>query len=170
MIAPHPHERPLRAAVIIVSALFWGGLALLLWTLRVQLPQSPFGMPLGDLALLTAAAAILAYVTSWVRRARQAARLMGDAVEISTEQHPDLHARVQACNKRLGFAQPPLAYLYQTPAPTLSYNLQHRGRDYLALSGELIGALTEQQGAIDVAGPRLPAARASLRARQDLQL
>jgi hypothetical protein len=149
MIAPHPHERPLRAAVILVSVLFWAGLGLLLWTLRVRFPDSPFGMSLTDVALLAAAAAILTYVGTWVRKAGRAARLQGHAVEIGADQHPDLDARVRACVKRLGFAETPLAFLYQQPVDAMSYSLRYFGRDYLALNAELIGALTEQQGAID---------------------
>jgi hypothetical protein len=146
MIAPHPHERPLRAAVILVSALFWAGLALLLWTLwgRYATSLSP-----ADVTLLVGVAAIVAYVTGWVIRAERAVRLKGHAVEIGPDQHPDLHARVRACTKRLGFAEIPAAFLFQKPHHTLSHSLRYWGRDYLGLNGELVGALTEHQGAID---------------------
>lgn len=159
MIAPHPHERPLRAAVILVSALFWSGLVLLLWT-RLWPDWWPnwesyargryaVTLPLSDVLWLAGAAAIVTYVGTWLRKARQAAALMGHAVEIGAEQYPDLHARVKACVKRLGFAETPLAFLFQDRRGTLSYSLRYWGRDYLAFNGELIGTLTEHQGAID---------------------
>jgi hypothetical protein len=146
MIAPHPHERPLRAAVVLVSALFWAGLTLLLWTLweRYAATLTPT-----DVALLVGVAAIVAYVTGWVSKAHRAVTLMGHAVEIGPDQHPDLHARVRACTKRLGLAETPAAFLFQKPYHALSYSLRYLGRDYLALNGELVGALTEHQGAID---------------------
>jgi len=146
MIAPHPHERPLRAAVVLVSALFWAGLALLSWTLweRYAVTLSP-----ADVALLGGVVAIVSYVIARVIKAYRAVNLKGHAVEIGPDQHPDLHARVRACAKRLGFAETPLAFLFQKPYHLPSFSLRYRGRDYLALNGELVGALTEHQGAID---------------------
>lgn len=146
MIAPHPHERPLRAAVILISALFWAGLALLLWTLSERYTIS---LSLADTAMLIGAAAIVTYVGAWSRKAGRAATLMGHAVEIGPDQYPDLHARTRTCTRRLGFAETPAAYLFQSPNIVLSYSLRYWGRDYLALNGELVGALTEHQGAID---------------------
>src|SRR6185295_607148 len=146
MIAPHPHERPLRAAAIIVSALFWAGLLLLLWTLweRYAVTLSP-----ADVLMLAGAAAIVTYVGTWLRKAGRAAALMGHAVEIGDDQFPDLRDRVRACVKRLGFPETPLAYLFQRPRLTLSFSLRYWGRDYLALNGELVSILTEHQGSID---------------------
>lgn len=146
MIAPHPHERPLRAVVILVSALFWAGLALLLWMLSERYSVA---LSLADTAMLAGAAAIVTYIGTWSRKARRAAALMGHAVEIGPDQYPDLHTRVRTCTKRLGFAETPAAYLFQNPDAVLSYSLRYWGRDYLALNGELVGALTEHQGAID---------------------
>jgi hypothetical protein len=146
MIAPHPHERPLRAAVILVSALFWAGFALLLWTLWEKLVPA---LSSTDVVLLIGVVAIVSYVAAWLRRAARAVGLMGHAVEIGPDQHPDLHARVRACAKRLGFTETPVAFLFQQPHPVLTYSLRHWGRDYLALNGELVGALTDHQGAID---------------------
>jgi hypothetical protein len=146
MIAPHPHERHLRAAVILVSALFWMGFALLLWTLWERYVPD---MSSTDVILLAGVAAIVAYVTAWLRRAARAVGLMGHAVEIGPDQHPDLHARVRACTKRLGFTETPMAFLFQRPHHVLTYSLRYWARDYLALNGELVGALTDHQGAID---------------------
>ncbi|HKQ30492.1 MAG TPA: hypothetical protein VJS66_04325 [Burkholderiales bacterium] len=146
MIAPHPHERPLRAGVILVSALFWAGLALLSWTLweRYAATLTPT-----DVALVVGVAAIVAYAAAWVTKAQRAVSLKGHAVEIGPDQHPDLHARMRACAKRLGFAETPVAFLFQQPYHVLSFSLRYAGRDHLALNGELVGALTEHQGAID---------------------
>lgn len=146
MIAPHPHERPLRAAVILVSALFWAGFALLLWTLWERYVPT---LSSADVMLLASVAAIVTYVATWLRRAARAVGLMGHAVEIGPDQHPDLHARVRSCAKRLGFPETPIAFLFQRPHHVLTYSLRYWARDYLALNGELVGALTEHQGAID---------------------
>src|SRR5687768_7522494 len=118
MIAPHPHERPLRAGVILVSVLFWAGLALLLWTLWERFAAT---LSTTDVAFLAAATAIVAYVTAWVSNAQRAVNLKGHAVEIGPDQHPDLHARVRACTKRLGFAETPVAFLFQRPQRLLSF-------------------------------------------------
>lgn len=146
MIAPHPHERPLRAAVILVSALFWAGLALLWWTLWQRYAAA---LSLTDTLLLVGAGAIVTYVVAWACKAGRAVRLMGHAVELGPDQFPDLQARVRACAKRLGIAETPAAYLFQRPHHLPSYSLRYWARDYLALNGELIGVLTEHQGAID---------------------
>jgi hypothetical protein len=146
MIAPHPQERPLRAAVIIVSALFWAGLALLWWTIWGRYAPA---LSSTDVVLLAGAGAIVTYVLAWLLKAGRAVRLLGHAVELGPDQFPDLYARVRACTKRLGFAETPAAYLFEQPSSTLSYSLRYWGRDYLALNGELVGVLTEHQGAID---------------------
>src|ERR1041385_8767381 len=146
MIAPHPHERPLRAAVILVSALFWSGLLLFLWTLW---EHYAIALSLSDTLMLAGAAAIVTYVGAWLRKAGRAAALMGHAVETGPDQFPDLHSRVRACVKRLGFPETPLAYLFQNPRQIRSFSLRYWGPDYLAFNGELIGTLTERQGAID---------------------
>jgi hypothetical protein len=145
MIAPHPHERPLRAALIISSTLFWAGLALLLWTLWERFDVA---LSLADIVLLVGVLGIVTYLAVNLRRIGRAARLLGYAVEVGPEQYPDLHARVHACAKRLGLPEP-LAFLFQSPRDLRSFSLRYRGRDYLALNGEWVGALTDHQGAID---------------------
>ncbi len=146
MITPHPHERPLRAAVILISVLFWIGLLLLLWTIWDRYGTM---LSFADVALLFGTAAIVAYISVALRKAVQAARLMGHAVEISLDQYPDLFSRVRSCAKRLSLADTHAAYLFQQPSHLLSYSLRYLGRDYIALNSELVGALTERQGAID---------------------
>ncbi len=126
--------------------MFWSGLVLLLWTLQAH---GAIELSLSDMLLLVSAVAIVTYLGTWLRKARQAAALMGHAVEIGPDQFPDLQARVRGGVKRLGFAETPAAYLFQNPRHALSYSLRYWGRDYLALNGELIGMLTEHQGAID---------------------
>ncbi len=146
MIAPYPHQRSLLAAVVVSSTLFWLGLALLMMTVADRyLPELGPEYP----AAIIAAIAILAHTGFYIRKAKRVAYLHGHAVEIGPRQHPDLHARLRAVCKRLGIENVPNAYLFQDPRLGNSFGLRFRRQDYIAVNGELIGALTERQGAID---------------------
>lgn len=140
------HEKSLVTALAVLSTLCWVGLA---WLLpegfeRFFPGQGPLvtALLLGGIVILTSTAATL-------RNAGRVAFLLGHAVEIGPEQYPDLHARLKAVCKRLQIESVPRAFLYQHPRLWPSFSLRFARRNYLALHGELIGALTEHQGAID---------------------
>ena len=92
---------------------------------------------------------ILAYLVAHLRKARQVAYLRGEAVEIGAKQHPDLFSRLKSTCRRLGIQDRPAAYLFQNPEITDCFSLRFQGASFLALNGEVIGALTDRQGAID---------------------
>ncbi len=142
MIEPYPHEKRLFVMATILSALFWAGLALLLKRYLAE-------VPLPYLAAGAATLFILAYLISHLRKARRVAYLRGNAVEIGPNQHPDLHARLKATCKRLRIDDPPAAYLFQNPEIPDCFSVRFWGKRFLALNGEVIGTLTERQGAID---------------------
>lgn len=145
MPLPYTREKGLMIVSALVSLLFWFGL-LWLWLTAAEryLPTLGPEYPLGVLAGLS----ILTYLVAYSRRAGRVARLRGHAVEIGPKQHPDLHARLKAVGKRLGIESLPTAYLFQEPRG-ISFSLRYLGQDILALNGDLVGALTDHQGAID---------------------
>lgn len=147
MISPYPRLIWLLALLVLFASLFWSGLAVLALTLidrYLPADESP-----AILAALITLVISLTYAAHYIRRARQVAYLNGHAVEIGPKQHPDLHVRLKAACKRLAIDVTPAAYLFQNPRLGDSFSLKFRATDYLALNSELIGALTEQQGAID---------------------
>ncbi len=145
MIEPYPQEKRLFVAAAVLSALFWTGLALLLANAERYVDD----VPLRYLAAGPAALFILVYLISHLRKARRVAYLRGNAVEIGPHQHPDLHARLKATCKRLGIGEAPAAYLFQNPQIPDCFSVRFWGKRFLALNGEVIGTLTERQGAID---------------------
>jgi Zn-dependent protease with chaperone function len=129
-----------------LSALFWVSLALLLKAAADHyLLSLGFDYVAASLALLI----ILAYLALLLRKARLVAYLRGNAVEIGLNQHPDLHSRLKAVCKRLQVDEIPDAYLFQNPEIPDCFSVRFRGQSFLALNGEVVGALTERQGAID---------------------
>lgn len=146
MPAPYPHEKPLLAVLVALSALFWLGLALgLPGALERYFPGQ------GALAagLLIGGVLILTHATDVLRRAGRVASLLGHAVEIGPEQYPDLHARLKTAARRLGIELAPRVFLFRHPGLGPSCGLRFAGRSYLALDAEVVGALTEHQGAIN---------------------
>lgn len=146
MIEPYPYEKRLFVTATVLSALFWAGLALLL---KTGVARHLADVSLAYLAAGPAALFILAYLISHLRKARRVAYLRGNAVEIGPNQHPDLHARLKATCKRLRIEEPPVAYLFQNPEIPDCFSVRFWRKRFLALNGEVIGTLTERQGAID---------------------
>jgi hypothetical protein len=146
MPAPYPHEKPLLAVLVTLSALFWLGLALgLPGALERYFP----GQGALTAGLLIGGVLILTHATDSLRRAGRVASLLGHAVEIGPEQYPDLHARLKAAARRLGIEPAPRAFLFRKPGLGPSCGVRFAGRSYLALDAEVVGALTEHQGAIN---------------------
>ncbi|MFQ5994306.1 MAG: hypothetical protein ACE5K1_04380 [Acidiferrobacterales bacterium] len=146
MVERYPREKPLFVTAVVVSAVFWVGLAFLLKAAAERyLPWFSFDLVALTLVLML----LLAYLVVHLRKARRVAYLRGHAVEIGPKQHPDLHSRLKSVCKRLEITDLPKAYLFQNPAVRDCFSLRFQGTKFLALSGEVIGALTDRQGAID---------------------
>lgn len=146
MPASYPSEKPLLAVLVALSALFWLGLALgLPGALEHYFPGQ------GALAagLLIGSILILTHATDSLRRAGRVASLLGHAVEIGPGQYPDLHARLETVARRLEIEPAPRAFLFRKPSLGPSFGVRFAGRRYLALDAEIVGALTEHQGAIN---------------------
>lgn len=142
----YPHQRRLFAIAVILAVLFWVSLALFLKAVAdYYLLTLGFDYVAASLALLI----ILAYLALLLRKARLVAYLRGNAVEIGPNQHPDLHSRLKAVCKRLQVAETPDTYLFQNPEIPDCFSVRFRGQSFLALNGEVVGTLTERQGAID---------------------
>jgi hypothetical protein len=146
MNTSYPHQKALLLGAVILSSLFWLGLVLLALTAADKfLPD--IGREIQAATFL--GLVILTYTARYIRNAGRVAYLRGHAVEINAKQQPDLHVRLRAVCKRLDIEQPPTAYLYQELRLGNSFSLRFHKRNYIALNGELIGALTDRQGAID---------------------
>ncbi len=146
MVEPYPYHKAIVAGAVIVAALFWAGLGFLFVTASSR--YVPEVGPLLQIGTVVAVV-ILIYLGIYIGRARRVAYLHGYAVAIGPKQHPDLHARITAVCKRLDIEQEPVAFIFQNAALGDSFSLRFAGEHYLALNGELIGALTERQGALD---------------------
>lgn len=131
---------------MMLSVLFWVSLALFLKAAADHyLLTVGFDYVAASLVVLI----ILAYLALLLRKARLVAYLRGNAVEIGPNQHPDLHARLKAVCKRLQVDETPDTYLFQNPEIPDCFSVRFRGQSFLALNGEVVGTLTERQGAID---------------------
>lgn len=142
----YPHEQRLFAVAVILSALFWSGLALLL---KAAADRYLLGVGLDYVAAGLALFIILAYLAVHLRKARLVAYLLGNAVEIGQHQYPDLHSRLKTVCRRLEIGEIPRAYLFQNPEIPDCFSVRFGGQSFLALNGEVIGVLTDRQGAID---------------------
>lgn len=146
MVDRYSHETPLFVFAVIVSVFFWAGLALLLKAIADRyLAEFEFHYVAASLVVLF----IVAYLVVYLRKARRVAYLRGNAVEIGPQQHPDLYSRLKATCKRLQIKEIPAAYLFQNPEIPDCFSLRFRRTSFLALNGEVIGALTDRQGAIN---------------------
>jgi Zn-dependent protease with chaperone function len=146
IIDRYPHQRRLFAIAVMLSALFWVSLALFL---RAAADHYSLTVGFDYVAASLVILIILAYLALLLRKARLVAYLRGNAVEIGPNQHPDLHARLKAVCKRLQVDATPDMYLFQNPEIPDCFSVRFRGQSFLALNGEVVGALTERQGAID---------------------
>ncbi len=142
----YPHEQRLFAVAVILSALFWSGLALLL---KTAADRYLLAVGLEYVAAGLALCIILAYLAVHLRKARLVAYLRGNAVEIGQHQYPDLHSRLKAVCRRLDVGEIPNAYLFQNPEIADCFSVRFDGQSFLALNGEVVGVLTDRQGAID---------------------
>lgn len=140
-----PHEKTLFAAALLCAALFWTGLALLLFTLLSH--QFP-GWPAAYFPGLIAVAVIVTQATLWLRRAGQVAWLRGQAVEIGARQFPEMHAHLRSACQRLG-VEPPAAYVFQRSRFGDILH-QRRGRArMIAFSAGLFEAASDHPGTFE---------------------
>jgi Zn-dependent protease with chaperone function len=147
MVEPYPKETRLFALALILATVFWVGLALLLKSaIERYAPGVRFQYVGPGLVLLLTVSYLL---IAQLRKARRIAYLRGNAVEIGPNQHPDLYIRLKSTCKRLGIEALPTAYLFQNPEITDCFSVRFQNASFLALNGEVVGALTDRQGAID---------------------
>jgi len=140
-----PHEKTLFAAAVFFAALFWIGLALLLFTLfSHQFSGLSPAYPLG----LMAAAIIVTQAALWLRRAGQVAWLRGRAVEVGARQFPEMHAHLQSACQRLG-VEPPAAYVFQRSRLGDIFHQRRRRRQVIAFSAGLFDAASDHPGTFE---------------------
>lgn len=133
------------AAAVFFAALFWTGLALLLFTLLSHQfsglsPAYPFG--------LMAAAVIVTQAALWLRRSGQVAWLRGRAVEVGARQFPEMHAHLRSACQRLG-VEPPAAYVFQRSRPGDFFHQRRRRRQVIAFSAGLFDAASDHPGTFE---------------------
>jgi hypothetical protein len=144
---PDSRRRRLFAAAIVLSTVFWLGLATLWFTAAGRyFPDYGVEFQLGP----PLAAIILSYFVHFLRRARWMARLRGDAVAIGPQQFRDLSERLAAACKRLGVtAVPRLWLLADGLRRRPSFSFAFAGEPHIVLNAEMVGAMTDHQGALD---------------------
>ncbi len=144
-------EKSLFAVALLFSGLFWAALA---WVLIVSAERylPVLGLERAGIAHvigLLAAVVLLVYAARLLRVTRKMAFLRGHAVEVGPKQSPELHTRIGEVCERLQIEEPPVAYLLHHPCRNDTYHLRYRDQVYIVISGELIDAFTDRQGAVD---------------------
>lgn len=133
------------AAAVFFAALFWVGLAWLLFTL---LSRQFSGLTPAYYIGLIVAALIVTQAGLWLRRAGQVAWLRGRAVEIGARQFPEMHARLQSACQRLGI-EPPAAYVFQRSRLGDIFHQRRRHKRVIAFSAEMFDAASDHPGTFE---------------------
>lgn len=128
-VIAYRHETPLFWISAVLAVYLW--LVLIVATLGVALPVL---LLLGLLALFAHSLLI-----AWVK---------GNAVHVTAEQFPDLHALYQQSCARLGIAQAPELYLAQADGMLNALATRFMRRDYVVLMASVVDALAERPEAI----------------------
>ena len=118
----YPRERSLGAITLVLGVLIW--LALIMGTFGVALVVAGVG---AVLALFVHSALI--------------AHLKGNAVEISTEQFPDLYAQFVECCRRLDIASPPQAYILNGNGVLNAFATKFLRTRYVVLTSDIVDAM-----------------------------
>lgn len=77
------------------------------------------------------------------------AYLRGNAVEVTAEQFPDLHARFDRSCERLGISRRPTLYLLNSDGILNALATRFLGNDYVVLYSSIVDALEDDQDGID---------------------
>jgi Zn-dependent protease with chaperone function/Tfp pilus assembly major pilin PilA len=118
----YPRERSLGALTLVLGVLIW--LALIVGTVGVAL----LVVGVGALLALFAHSALIAH-------------LKGNAVEISTEQFPDLYAQFVECCRRLDIAGPPQAYILNGNGVLNAFATKFLRTRYVVLTSDIVDAM-----------------------------
>jgi len=118
----YPRERSLGAITLVLGVLIW--LALIMGTFGVALVVAGVG---AVLALFVHSALI--------------AHLKGNAVEISTEQFPDLYAQFLECCRRLDIGTPPQAYILNGNGTLNAFATKFLRTRYVVLTSDIVDAM-----------------------------
>lgn len=123
-------EKTLFVLSLVISLIFW-----------IALIGGTFGIALIYILLffvlyLFAQSAFISY-------------LRGTAVQLTREQFPDLHQRVEACCKKLGMARTPDAYLLHADGIFNALATRFLGRNYIVLYSDVVDALDERPAAVN---------------------
>ena len=118
----YPRERSLGAITLVLGVLIW--LALIVGTVGVALVVAGVG----------------AILTLFVHSAL-IAHLKGNAVEISTEQFPDLYAQFVECCRRLDIASPPQAYILNGNGVLNAFATKFLRTRYVVLTSDIVDAM-----------------------------
>ena len=152
MYSSYPNKQRLFQIAVFLSILFWLGLLgfghAMAKQYLAQLGLSDFEIRrfLPTLILITL---VTIFIVDRVHRIRLVTRLRAFAVEIGPKQFPDLHGRIKSVCRRLEIADLPMVFLYPQTNLADSTSVRYRGKDYLMLDAETVGALTDRQSAID---------------------
>lgn len=129
-LEPYRHERRLFAIIATLSVVFW-----LLLTLST----------LGTIWLYMLAL----YVFVLLAHSAFISHLKGNAVRIDAQQFPELHARIEACCRRIGVESPPEAYLMSGDGMLNAFATRFLRRYYVILLSDVIDALETDPEAIN---------------------
>jgi Zn-dependent protease with chaperone function/type II secretory pathway pseudopilin PulG len=124
------HEKTLFGIAAVISLLFWA--VLIVGTLGIALIY----VLLAFIIYLFAQSGLISY-------------LRGNAVRITADQFPDLHARIQACCAKLGMAEPPSAFVYHAGGAFNAFAARFLGRHYLVLYADVVDALESSPDALN---------------------
>lgn len=118
----HPRERSLGLVLLVLGSLVW--LGLVVGTFGVAL----IGLLVGFVVYLVAQSALMAH-------------LRGNAVELSPDQFPDLHAQFVDCCERLQLQGQPEAYVLQGGGVLNAFAARFLGRHFVVLLSGVVDAM-----------------------------
>ncbi|MDR0716873.1 MAG: M48 family metalloprotease [Azoarcus sp.] len=126
----YPRERALSALTLFIGLLIW--LLLILLTAGIALVY----VLMSFIFYVFAQSAFIA----WIK---------GTAVKLSSEQHPDLYKRFEACCKRLDIPEAPEAYIMEGGGMLNAFATRFFGRNFVVLLADVINALEDDPDAIN---------------------
>jgi Zn-dependent protease with chaperone function len=118
----YPRERSLGAITLVLGVLIW------------------LGLIVGTVGIALVIAGVGAILTLFVHSAL-IAHLKGNAVEISTEQFPDLYAQFVECCRRLDIATPPQAYILNGNGMLNAFATKFLRTRYVVLTSDIVDAM-----------------------------
>jgi Zn-dependent protease with chaperone function/type II secretory pathway pseudopilin PulG len=93
--------------------------------------------------------ALLFFVVYLFAQSGLIAYVKGNAVRLTPQQYPDLHARLDDCCRRLGLATVPDTYLLHADGAFNAFATRFLGRHFLVLFSDVVDALRERPAALN---------------------